>query len=200
MGIERPCKATPVTPEQVFVAFAMAWRSLTGSEPTRPTIHIFHAQSALETGHWKSIYNNNLGGSKKHGPCDWTYFTTTETFPSTIADRYLAGSKPGAEVSLLADKGDRKVLRFAGKQDMNCFASWETLDGAAAAQLELLLRRYPKAIERAKEGDAAGYVHELKKGGYFSGDEVDYTKNVVWLAKDYGKKLANVSLPSVVIL
>jgi flagellum-specific peptidoglycan hydrolase FlgJ len=83
---------------------------------------------------------------------------------------------------------------------MNCFASWEDLDSAAKDHIALLFRRFPKAIERAKEGDATGYVRELKKAGYFTASEEEYSKTVNSIAKSYEKKLSNVMLPTVVIL
>ena len=200
MGVERQAKATPVTPEQVFLALASAWQVLTGALPDRHVLHILHAQSALETGHWKSISNYNLGGAKKHGTCDWTHFTTTERFGTTSADKYLASSKPGSEVVLLKDDGKFKTLKFSGKQSMNCFASWETLTDASRDHLAMLFRRFPAAIEQAKKGDAKAYVHELKKSGYFTASEDDYAKVVDSIARSYEKKLINVMLPTVVML
>lgn len=200
MPQERPAKRTPVSPEQVLLSFATAWQMLTGSPPDRKVLHILHAQSALETGHWKSLWNFNLGGAKKHGTCDWTYFTTTERFPSETADKYLASSRPGAEVSLVKLEGTHKTLKFSGKQSMNCFASWEDLDTASKDHLALLFRRFPTAIEKAKAGDVDGYVRELKKRGYFTASEEEYMKAVGSIARRYTKELANVALPSVVML
>lgn len=200
MGVERQAKATPVTPEQVFLALASAWQVLTGALPDRHVLHIIHAQSALETGHWKSISNYNLGGAKKHGTCDWTYFTTTERFGTASADKFLASSKPGSEVVLLKDEGQFKTLKFSGRQPMNCFASWETLSDASRDHLEMLFRKFPKAIEQAKKGDAKAYVHELKRAGYFTASEEDYAKIVDSIARSYEKKLINVMLPTVVML
>ena len=200
MGVERPAKRTPVSPEQVFLSFATAWQMLTGSPPDRRVLHILHAQSALETGHWKSLWNYNLGGAKKHGPCDWTYFTTTERFPHEQADKHLASSKPGSEVTLVKQDSTHKTLKFSGKQSMNCFASWEDLDSAAKAHLELLFRRFPAAIERAKAGDADGYVKELKKRGYFTASEEEYMKAVGSIARSYEKKLLGIEIPTVVVL
>jgi len=200
MPQERVAKRTPVTPEQVFLSFAMAWQMLTGSLPDRRVLHIIHAQSALETGHWKSLYNYNLGGAKRHGACDWTFFTTTERFPHAVADKHLASSKPGSEVSLVKADATHKTLRFSGKQQMNCFASWEDLDSAAKDHLSLLFRRFPKAIDRAKAGDADGYVKELKKAGYFTASEEEYMKAVGSISRSYTKKLAEVALPTVMML
>lgn len=199
-GQERPARATPVTPEQVFLALGAAWQMLAGTAPDRKIIHILHAQSALETGHWKSISNYNLGGAKKHGECDWTYFTTTERFRDEKAQSYVAQSKPGAEVSVLKSGDGWTTLKFSGKQAMNCFASWETLEDASRDHLALLFKRFPKAIEAAKKGDAKAYVRELKKAGYFTASEEEYAKIVDSIAKSYEKKLANVMLPTVVIL
>lgn len=199
MGQEKPCRATPVSPEQVFVAMGAAWQLLTGQVPDRKIIHILHAQSALETGHWRSIMNYNLGGAKKHGDCDWTFFTTTERFKDDVAQKYVASSKPG-EVTVLKQGDGWTTLRFSGKQQMNCFASWDDLDSAAKDHLALLFRRFPKAVERAKAGDAVGYVRELKKAGYFTASEDEYAKTVNSIAKTYEKKLSNVMLPTVVML
>ena len=199
MGQEKPCRATPVSPEQVFVAMGAAWQLLTGQVPDRKIIHILHAQSALETGHWRSIMNYNLGGAKKHGDCDWTFFTTTERFQDAVAQKYVASSKPG-EVTVLKQGDGWTTLRFSGKQSMNCFASWDDLDSAAKDHLALLFRRFPKAVDAAKKGDPVGYVRELKRAGYFTASEDEYAKMVTSIAKSYERKLADVQLPSVVML
>jgi hypothetical protein len=199
MGVERPCKATPVTPEQVFLALGLAWQTLTGSTPDRKIIHILHAQSALETGHWKSIYNYNLGGAKKHGTCDWTHFTTTERLSHPVADKLISSAKPG-EVTVLKVDDKFKTVKVSGKQSMNCFASWEDLDTAAKDHLALLFNRFPKAIEQAKKGDAKAYVRELKRAGYFTASEEEYSKIVDSIARSYEKKLSGVQLPTVIML
>lgn len=201
MGIEKPSKLTPVTPEQVFVALGTAWQLLTGTPASRKTILIFHAQSANETGHWKSVMNYNLGGIKKHDPCDWTYFTTCEDYHSDAAVKLaLASSKPGAEVTLVAKIGEKTTLKFSGKQQTTCFASWDDLDAGARGYVALLLRRFPKAVEAAKAGDAKGYVRELKAARYFTGPEDVYAATVDSISKSYAKKLQNVMLPTVVML
>ena len=113
MGQERPAKRTPVTPEQVFLALGLAWQTLTGSTPDRKIIHILHAQSALETGHWKSVMNYNLGGAKRHGDSDWCFFTTTERLTHPAADKLLAAAKPG-EVTVLKVDDQFKTLLLQG--------------------------------------------------------------------------------------
>jgi flagellum-specific peptidoglycan hydrolase FlgJ len=200
MGVERPCKPTPVTPEQVFLSLATAWQMLAGEPPKRDVLHIIHAQSALETGHWKYVMNYNLGGAKRHGQCDWTYFVTTERFKDATADQYLASSKPGAEVAVVKVEAGYKTLRFHGKQQMNCFASWEDLDSAAKEHLALLFKRFPSAIEKAKAGDVDGYVSELKRKGYFTASEDEYKRAVGSIARRYTRELANVQLPTVLVL
>lgn len=201
MGVEKPAKRTAMPPEQVFIALATAWRLVTNTEPDRKTIHIFHAQSAIETGHWKRMMNFNLGGIKKHDPCDWTYFATSEDYTSeAAANAALASSKPGAEVSLVKKGPEAITLKFSGKQRTTCFASWDDLDAGARGYIALLARRFPAAIERAKAGDARGYVRELKKGKYFTGPEAVYADMLDSITKSYGRKLQNVMLPTVIML
>jgi flagellum-specific peptidoglycan hydrolase FlgJ len=74
------------------------------------------------------------------------------------------------------------------------------LTDASRDHLAMLFRRFPKAIEQAKNGDAKAYVHELKKSGYFTASEEDYAKIVNSIARSYEKKLVNVMLPTVVML
>ena len=200
MGIERPARRTPVTPEQVFLSLATAWQMVVGQPPSRDVLHILHAQSALETGHWKAVMNYNLGGAKKHGTCDWTHFTTTERLSFETADKYISSSRPGAEVTVLKVEPGFKTLRFSGKQSINCFPSWEDLDSAARDHVALLMRRFPSAIDRAKAGDVDGYVKELKRRGYFTASEDDYMKAVRSISKRYTRELAGVQLPTVVVL
>ena len=199
MGVEKPAKRTPVTPEQVFLALGTAWQLLTGSPPDRKVLHILHAQSALETGHWKSVMNYNLGGAKKHGDCDWTFFTTTERLPHKAADQLISSAKPG-EVTVLKQDDKFKTVKVSGKQSMNCFASWDDLDTAAKDHLALLFRRFPTAVEAAKKGDATGYVRELKKRGYFTASEEEYSKIVNSIARRYTRELQSVQLPGVIVL
>jgi hypothetical protein len=202
MGQERPAKRTAVPPEQVFLALGAAWQLVTGTPADRKTIHILHAQSAIETGHWKKMMNFNLGGIKRHGECDWTYFTTGEDFATEEAARKrLASSKPGAEVTWVGPvAGGLFRLSYSGKQPTNCFASWEDLDDGATGYVRLLTSRYPKAIEAAKKGDPVGYVRELKAGKYFTADVNTYSSILGSIVRSYGRKLSNVVLPTVVML
>lgn len=202
MGVEKPCKATPVPPEQVFAALGAAWQLVTGSPADRKTIHILHAQSAIETAHWKKTMNHNLGGIKRHGNCDWTYYTTAEDYATEAeARRRLASSKPGAEISWVGPvNGGLFRILYAGKQSTNCFASWDDLDSGAIGYVQLLTSRYPKAVEAAKQGDPVGYVRELKAGKYFTADVKTYSATLTSIVRSYSKKLSNVMLPTVVIL
>lgn len=202
MGVEKPCKATQVPPEQVFAALGAAWQLVTGTPADRKAIHIFHAQSAIETSHWKKSMNYNLGGIKRMGDCDWTYYTTAEDFTTEAeAKRRLASSKPGAEVTWVGPtSGGLFRLSYGGKQPTNCFASWDDLDSGAIAYIRLLTSKYPQAVEAAKQGDAKGYVRALKAGKYFTADEKTYSDILSSVARSYMKKLSNVMLPTVVIV
>src|SRR6266568_2263174 len=77
---ELPAIRTPCSPEDLALAFCSAWRALLGSAPSRDSILLLLAHSALETGHWKSMMCNNIGNVKSRdgdGRC-WTFFRCNE--------------------------------------------------------------------------------------------------------------------------
>ena len=113
-----------------------------------------HAQGALETGHGKSMCNYHFGGIKGTGP-------------SGLSASYKTKEGWGAtEVSI----NDR-------------FRAYNSPEEGAADYLALLDRRYGNALDAARAGDAAGFVHGLKTRGYFTGNEEVYTRNVVALSQ-----------------
>src|SRR5687768_13340188 len=59
-----PAVRTPVTPQDVARALRAAWLRLFEAEPANQCLAVLLAQSALETGRWKSCYCHNLGNMK----------------------------------------------------------------------------------------------------------------------------------------
>ena len=59
-----PDLLTPCTARDVMWALRVAHERVTGLTPSRDTLALATAQSALETGRWKSIHRYNLGNIK----------------------------------------------------------------------------------------------------------------------------------------
>lgn len=59
-----PNKLTPLTRAQALNALAKAFLAVTGANPSPEVLSLLVAQTALETGEWKSLHNFNWGNIK----------------------------------------------------------------------------------------------------------------------------------------
>ena len=55
---------TPLSRDEASRAFLLAYQQLTGNLPSPAVLALLLAQSAFETGHWKSLHNFNFGNAK----------------------------------------------------------------------------------------------------------------------------------------
>jgi len=138
------------------------------------------AQSALETTRGEKSVCWNLGGIKATAAELHTYYPTREVLSRARADQAIAASMPSASCKLAPDDdgGGLAHVIFEPDHPMCRFRAYETLADSARDYLGLLVRRYPAAIQRARGGDAGGFVVELRRGGYFTGSLVDYERDV----------------------
>jgi len=163
-GLVTPVK-TPVTAEQASSLIADALEHVTGEKPKPETVAILTAQWAHETGHGASMYNYNFAGIKGSGPSGLSVMQRTrEGYGST--ERTITDS----------------------------FRAYQTAEEGARDYVSLLKARFPGALAAAQEGDPAATVHALKQSGYFTGDEVAYTRSVSKIARQLGP--ANLDFPS----
>lgn len=140
---------TPLTGTQARDAIREAWVGRYGEEPSEQTLAVLTAQWALETGRGASMMNYNFGGIKGTGP-------------SGLTTEYGTREGYGATETRIRAR----------------FRAYNNAAEGAGDYLSLLDRRYPNALAAARTGDASGFVHELKRGGYFTGNEEAYTRSV----------------------
>lgn len=145
---------TPLTGTQAAAAIADAWAKSQGAAASPETLAVLTAQWAHETGRGESMLNFNFGGIKGASPEG-----------ATIEARTREGW--GADERTIVDR----------------FRAYESAEAGAADYLDLLARRYPDAIDAAKQGDAAGFVRALKARGYFTGNEGAYVASVSRMAQ-----------------
>ncbi len=148
---------TPLTASQAEAALGEAWKELRGTSADPSTLRLITAQWSHETGGGKSMFNHNFGGIKG---------VSSEGL-STVA-RTREGQ--GASERVIYDR----------------FRAYSSPQEGALDYLRLLSRRYPAALEQAAQGNSAGFVHELKQAGYFTGSEEAYTRSVARLAGEEG--------------
>jgi hypothetical protein len=152
-----PCELadmrTAVDPDELGRALVVAWRALVGSAPSRESILVLLAHSALETGHWKGCHNWNLGNVKSRagdGRC-WTFFRCNEV---------IGG----------------KLVWFSPPHPQTRFRAFQSLQEGAADHLAFLrgMKRYAGAWEQVIAGDPRAFARALKAAGYFTAAERPY--------------------------
>ena len=110
---------------------------------------ILVSQWSLETGGGKSMMNFNFGGIKGPGP-------------GGLSVSYKTVEGSGAT--------ETKIVAL--------FRAYASATEGAGDYLKVLEKRFPAALKMAHAGDASGFVHELKRAGYFTGSEQTYTSIV----------------------
>jgi hypothetical protein len=78
-----PDKLTPLTSEQAAKALSDGYLLVTGKRPSKQILSLLIAQTASETGNWKSIHHYNFGNIRGVAPDGmWTSFRAGEIDPS----------------------------------------------------------------------------------------------------------------------
>lgn len=164
-----PDLLTPVTAREVSEALRVAFGRASGLVVTRETLALATAQSALETGRWKSIHRYNLGNIKA-GP-------TYEGYYCQFRCNEVIGGK---------------VVWFDPPHPQTNFRAFLSLEDGATDHVSFLAHRarYAPAWSELLRGEPELYVRALKTAGYFTANEAAYTKAVVSLFNEYLRMLS----------
>jgi len=175
-------RKTPVDHESLRAALVAAWSAQMGAPPAANGVSMLLAQSAFETDRWSgsACRNWNLAGIKSDGKEGlFTFVQTEELLLREEGEALLAAATPSAPCELVADQGgDKILLRFSPNNPMCRFKAFQSLEEAAGEFVSTLMGRYHAALSHAQEGDVAGFVDELRKHGYFTGEEDRYRRGV----------------------
>jgi Mannosyl-glycoprotein endo-beta-N-acetylglucosaminidase len=151
-----PVVRTHLSAGQAQDALRAAWENVTGEAPSAKTLALITAQWAHETGHGASMYNYNFAGIKGTGPSGLSVAQhTKEGWGDT----------------------ERRIV--------DNFRAYRTAEEGATDYVQLLARRFPDAVQGAKDGDPAAFVRGLKSRGYFTGNEGAYLSSVANIAGRY---------------
>jgi hypothetical protein len=159
---------TPLTPRDVMWALRAAYERVTSLVPSRDTLALLTAQSALETGRWKAIHCFNLGNVKAAETYAgfYTCFRCNEVI-------------------------DGKTVWFDPPHPQTRFRAFISLEDGARDHLEFLAgrTRYASAWAALIVGDPERFVRALKLAGYFTANEESYKAAVVSLFREYSRML-----------
>jgi len=160
-------KLTPLTPKEACRAFAVHL-------PLDPHVLACHvAQSALETGHWKSLHWFNFGNVKATPKWDGdvTCFGCNE-----IINGKVVWFHPGPEVGWPGhDVWLRKHPTSVSNTTACKWRAFPTAEDGVAQQLAFLKSR-PRSWSAAAIGDPEGFARALKTERYYTADVEHYTK------------------------
>lgn len=163
-----PDVVTALTVRDVMWAFRVAFEAVTGLTPSRDSLALLTAQSALETGRWKSIHCFNLGNIKASESYEGYYclFRCNEVI-------------------------NGKVEWFDPPHPQCRFRAFKSLEDGAKDHLQFLAgrTRYATSWSMLLRGDPEGFVRALKAAGYFTANEQSYKAAVVSLFREYSKIL-----------
>jgi hypothetical protein len=168
-----PDRLTPLNAAEVASAFRAAFIVVCGTEPTRECLALLVAQSALETGRWKSIHCFNFGNIKAS--------PTYEGFHCQFRCNEVIGGK---------------VQWFEPPHPQCNFRAFDSVDDGATDHLRFLSTRprYAKAWQVALSGMPLAFVEALNSAGYFTADPGPYARAVVSLWKEYCAMLERLEL------
>lgn len=174
VGREVPDVCVKLVASDVASALHVAICAIVGRAPSASELCCHVAQSALETGHWKSCHCNNLGNVKASAdyPGDITYFGCNEV---------LSGKVKWFHPALEHRWGGHNAWVLAHPQstisDSQCrWRAFATLEAGAAAQMQFFQRR-PRSFAGAMSGNPRTFAHALKLDRYYTAHEEDYYVN-----------------------
>jgi hypothetical protein len=146
---EVPTRATPLSPGQIRSSLAVAYQKLHGRQAPRELLDTLTAQVCTETASGSRMHDYNFGGIKGEGPSGLTARVHT-----------------------------REILDGREVKIRDGFRAYRTPVEGATDYVAFLERRFPKALDAAREGDVDRYVGALKAGRYFTADESAYAAAV----------------------
>jgi hypothetical protein len=125
------------------------------------TIAILVAHCSLETGHFKiGLHCYNFGNTR----CNPDKLGHNEYFTMFKCGEIIKG----------------KEILFEPPDPGSVFQAFKSAEEGIKHHLRFLLKdRYWNAWQAAIDGDPKKYVHELKKGNYFTANEARYTNTLV---------------------
>ncbi len=162
MGIKVEKKKTPASDDEVISTFINSWKSVYGSEPTKPEIAMVWSQTALETGRYKSLYNYNVGNITTSGK-EYNYYMNDDTHWD--------------------DKKNKWVGHVAK------FRAYNSLVEGITDYLKFLKNgRFEPAMNASKMGDPKAFSQALAKVHYYDPKgEKHYSSNMSSLFNQFMK-------------
>ena len=145
---------THLTGSEAASSLAAAYQNVFHEAPSPATLRVLVAQWSHETGGGRAMMNFNFGGIKGSSP-------------SGLSAAYRTTEGEGDAAIKITDK----------------FRAYGSAIEGATDYVKFLSTRFSGAMAEARQGNAEGFVHALKRSGYFTGSEDDYVRSVTRLTE-----------------
>lgn len=180
-----PPRKTPLTQTDALWAIRIAFERLELRVPTAETLAILVAQSAFETGHWKSMWCYSFGNAKA-SPKYEGHFTSFRC--SEVEDGAEWFYSPDGTESCKALDIVRKPIDYPVPpgHPQTRFRAYLDAASGAVAHLAIVRSGWPTAWAAALAGDALGFCAGLIENPnkkYYTASPALYRRNVVALTK-----------------
>ncbi len=168
---------TPYSHEEAIESLHDAYVHVIDEQPTPESLNLLVAQTALETGQWKSIHHHNWGNVKASSRYRglYTMFRCNENI-------------------------DGKLVWFDPPHVQTRFRAYRSADEGAAEYVRFLAidttpnngrpNRYEAAWDALEMGDLESYTRALKAAGYYTAGVGIYLRAMSALASQFMPKVA----------
>lgn len=161
--------------------FREATRKEVGIDLTPRALAVLVAQSALESGHWASMWCHNFGNVKASG--NWPGLYTCIRLNEVIDGKLIWFSPDTDGHSVPPGHPQTRMRAFhdgvEGARDHIRFLAIDTTPDNGKPN------RYAAAWAAAVAGDPVAFAAALKRSGYYTASEVQYTRAVTLLTKKF---------------
>lgn len=184
MNKELPTINTKYTFQQMMEGFGFAWVQLFNEQPTKESLVLLLAHTALECGNFSQAKCNNFGNikSKENDGRNWCYYKCNELVPLNVAKKMVGSSKQdGGDAVITGIQGEKAWIYFWPKNKYCCFRAYETLEEGCIDYLSFIKYRYKPETgiwNAVLKADVKLYCHLLRANGYYTADETIYTNAV----------------------
>ena len=176
---------TPVTATSLRDALRENLTTLTGHAPSEHALTTLVAMSALETGHWKSCWNYNLGNVKAGET--WQGLYTCLSKVREVKDGKDHWYNPDGETD---GKGGPVIgYRYTVPpgHPATRFRAYSSLAEGSVGWCEKLVKGYRRPLELLLAGaDTDTFAVQLKNLRYFTADLANYQALLRALYRQYG--------------
>ena len=196
-GREVERRLTPWTTREILAAYALAWRAVFGSWPSRAALALLWAQASLECGRGgrPGCFSWNVGNLMHFDGREGAYHIlrgAPECFP---AGKVPAGwtEIPASATSIACAPGKVPAIPNSGSR----FRAYDSLFDGCVDKLRVIDRQWPRAIVALASATgpeaASAFVEGLK--GYFTANAAAYAATLRSLASECLRTVADADWP-----